>query len=427
MLRALIRTGNPVAPFFNAWFPNPYFYPLTEGQYHTQVRSYGTNSLGEAVVDLLFHGAKVHGLIGPVFVLLPLALLGIRRPAVRKLLAGGALLSGLWLLNHGARFVMPALPLLSLALAVVLPARVAQVVVLVHALLSWPHALRLNMPGEGSLLAGIPWKAALRIESEDAYLRRVSFDYNVALMLEQHVPRGAKVLDLFGAPEAYLRSRLVGQYQSAEGVRASEALRLAWRPEPGMLYFYDARWPVQGLTAVRIALAENGATPWSVQEVQLMRNGEAVRAGPGWEVDAEPNIWESNLAADRNLLTAWSTRQPMRPGDWWQVDFQKPELLDSLRVLSPWAQRPKRFEVLGRTTDGFWRKLADTAHGAPHIPMNLRFAATRTLARWGIRHILTMTGPAGFGPVGASMLDAPHDWGLELLGCHEQVCLFKVR
>jgi hypothetical protein len=410
----------------NTWFPNPHFSPAMEEQYARRIRSYGTTGTGDALLDLLLRGEKVEGLIGPVFFLLPLALLGAKRKGIQWLMAGGGLLSGLWMLNHGARFAMPALALLGLAMAAALPPRVAWAVLAVHAVLSWPQVLRQYAASDGTLLSGIPWRAALRLESEGEYLGRRSFEYNVAKMVERHVPPGAGMLDLFGAPGAYVSCRPYGPYQSAEGQRGAEVLRLALPAEKGIFYDYEARWQTQTLTGVRMTIREALPVAWDIQEVELVSGGQQLAPGRGWEVEAKPNVWESPYALDRNLLTGWSTRAAQRPGYFWEVDFGRPETLEGLRIISFEARRPRGLEVLGKGSDGMWRKLGVADRIREHLAVNLRGTAARTLKQFGMRFVLTKGAPEGFGWVGLSLHESPNEWGVKELERYGEVYLFRI-
>jgi hypothetical protein len=97
LVRNAVETGNPLAPFFNAWFPNPYFHIATERQLVEALRSYGIAFL-DRFPEVLW-GWRVQGVVGPAFLLAPIALLN--PIAVAMTIP--------WWLNAGARFLMPAL------------------------------------------------------------------------------------------------------------------------------------------------------------------------------------------------------------------------------------------------------------------------------------------------------------------------------
>ena len=83
-----VLVGNPVAPFFNRLFPNPYVTvgwedAYRKGQKHYAV-TYPENRLVElmdAPLEVTVKGIRFQGLVGPIFLLAPLALLAWRHPA----------------------------------------------------------------------------------------------------------------------------------------------------------------------------------------------------------------------------------------------------------------------------------------------------------------------------------------------------------
>ena len=119
LIRNVVETGNPFAPFFNRWFPNPYFYVLTEQTLTAALRSYGI-PFRERFSELLA-GHRLHGIIGPTFMIAPLALLALRRRSGAVLVALALIFSLPWWMNAGARFLMPALPFLTLAICAAIP------------------------------------------------------------------------------------------------------------------------------------------------------------------------------------------------------------------------------------------------------------------------------------------------------------------
>ena len=93
VIRNCVQTGNPLAPFFNTWFPNPYFYAITEHTLTESLRNYGV-SFWQRFPELLT-GSRLQGVIGPAFALAPLGLLAARRR------------SGLLLVALAAAFSLP--------------------------------------------------------------------------------------------------------------------------------------------------------------------------------------------------------------------------------------------------------------------------------------------------------------------------------
>ena len=146
MIKNAVFVGNPVAPFANALFPNQYVHVSFEKQYLSNLRHYHLTSALQAPWELTVKGEKLQGFFGPVFLLMPLALLSLRRREGRRLLFAGAVFAIPWFFNIGTRFLIPALPPLTLALALALarPVALLPAIALLHAFLSWyRHAVSL--------------------------------------------------------------------------------------------------------------------------------------------------------------------------------------------------------------------------------------------------------------------------------------------
>ncbi|MEP6962155.1 MAG: hypothetical protein ABI995_08755, partial [Acidobacteriota bacterium] len=83
--RNWIEFQNPVAPLANSTFRNPYVHVMFENQYSEYLRHYGVTDRRTLPLDVTIGGEKTTGLIGPLFLLLPLGLLALRRREGRHL------------------------------------------------------------------------------------------------------------------------------------------------------------------------------------------------------------------------------------------------------------------------------------------------------------------------------------------------------
>ena len=110
---------NPLAPFANWVFRNPYIHVIFEQEYSESLRNYGMPSLRPLPLahEATIHGQYIGGIIGPAFLLLPASAGGAAVSAGRRLLLAGALVFSTYFANIGARFLIPCLPFFSLALA----------------------------------------------------------------------------------------------------------------------------------------------------------------------------------------------------------------------------------------------------------------------------------------------------------------------
>src|SRR5207248_10530660 len=111
MIKDAVWLRNPVSPFLNQVFPNPYIHVSFEKEYSAMMRNYeGLKSNVQIPLEVTTRGDVLTGLVGPVFLLAPLGLLALRWPDGRRLV-GAALLFGIpYIANIGTRFLLPALP-----------------------------------------------------------------------------------------------------------------------------------------------------------------------------------------------------------------------------------------------------------------------------------------------------------------------------
>src|SRR5262249_26020262 len=139
--RNWIWLRNPFSPLLNRLFPNPYYHPGMEQSLLADLRHYeNLHHWWEIPCRHAVTGASVGGIVGPVFVLLPVALLALRNTFGRRLLLA-ALVFGLpAALNTETRTILPALPFLALSMGLALQQvpRVMFSIACIAAILSWP-------------------------------------------------------------------------------------------------------------------------------------------------------------------------------------------------------------------------------------------------------------------------------------------------
>lgn len=418
MLRTLWLTGNPFAPLLNNVFPNPYFHFGPEKYLSEYLRSYGGITWREIPWELAARGGILQGLVGLAYLLAPLALLSLRRPAGRRLLTAALVVALPWWLNRGTRFLMPALPFVSLAIPgpVVAPLAAAQ------AVLSLPPVLDTYTPASSWRLKGWPWRAALRLEPEEDYLRRNLWEYRLAEMVTRHVKTGETVLDLFAIPSAYTHVQPVGPLSSAQFDGMADALAIAASNDAEPLYELRAALPAQGTHALRFELEVPVPRSWSIHEVRLFR-GAVMAPGTEWELEGEPNRDDTPRAFDGNPATRWQTWMASRKGDFVELSF--PSGIDAGEVgvvLSKADRAPLR--ILARGQDGSWTSLP-ARRLAFDAPL-LRYQAVASLRRAGVRWIVVSSSGEGHGAIGLKMMQSPEAWGLEAVQDVEGVFLFRI-
>jgi len=389
-LRNWIWLGNPFAPFLNRWFPNPWFYVGAEQSYLADQRHYiGLQHWWEVPLQLAFRGGKIPGIVGPVFLLAPLALLALRWRHGRRLLLAALVFALPALANIDSRFLIPALPFLALALGLalanswgVLPALAA-----FETLVCWPPVLAMYCDDWAWRLRETPIRAALRMEPEAAFLARHVHDYSLKAAIEQAVPRDEKIFSFAGRAEAYLDREIVVGYESAFGNRLQDALlTLVGNPPVDRERF---RFPPVRAKGVRVIETVAGPDDWTVAEMRLLAGGRELARSPEWRLTAWPHPAEAAMAFDGNAATRWSTWGPMRPGDRLEAVFPRSETLDEV-VLECMAARGAQLDLEYLSEDGRWRSIGTRSPAPEPQPLapTLRLDPTRAVKAQGIRYLL---------------------------------------
>jgi hypothetical protein len=407
LLRNAVLTGNPFAPFFNAWFPNPYFTAQLEQELSASLRTYGV-SLAERIPEVLW-GSRLQGILGPVFLLSPLAILGLRRRPQRVLIALALVLTIPWWLNAGSRFLMPALPFVAMAMLAPLPRVAVIAIVALHAITAWPQAVSVYAPDTWHARR-FPLAAALRIEPESAYLERTSWDYRAAKLIEKHTTLSDRILDLHGAHAAHIDRQLVGWWQSMTGRQAFLALQAAYIQAEVRLYETLAELPVQPLRRVRVRSPRH----LSLAEVEFYEGALRHANRTQWSLYADKNRWELPLAFDRNLVTRWNAEVPLT------VDFEADTRVSAIRVLAT----STAIQVDVQRSDRTWTSLS-AAHKLLGIA-DLRHEAIRALKRDGFTHIAAHAGYEGTGKIGYRLANDAPQWGIQLVDNLDILYLFRL-
>jgi hypothetical protein len=213
-IRAALMTGDPFAPFLNAWFPNAAFTPRLESKLFDTFSAFRPSfSWDTAMLDYTILGGN-EGLLGPVFLLAPLAFLALRTRPGRWLLGAAALLAVPMVSNTGTRFLMPAAALASIALVSVVPAPVAIALVVVQMIGSSTSVIDLYDTRHDWRLREIPWRAALGLEKEQDYLTRNLIGFANNRMLAELMPPGAQIFSLAPVQQAYVDRHVLGYWHS---------------------------------------------------------------------------------------------------------------------------------------------------------------------------------------------------------------------
>ena len=116
MAKSWIEVANPLSPYANRVFPNPYVHISFEETYRKYMQVYALTSYWQIPWQVTVRGDLTTGLIGPLFLLTPIALLALRFREGRQLLLAGLIFGLPYLTNVGTRFLIPAIPFISLSL-----------------------------------------------------------------------------------------------------------------------------------------------------------------------------------------------------------------------------------------------------------------------------------------------------------------------
>ena len=412
ILRNWFWVGNPFAPFFNSWFPNPYYHAGMERIYAEGLRHYmGIKHYWEIPLQLTLRGGFVDGMFGPVFLLAPIGLLALRFKTGRRLLLAALVFALPAYLNVGARFLIPSAPFLALAMGVGLaevPAALP-VLALFHVLACWPPILSTYCDPWNWRIASFPIRAALRLDPSTPYLINHIGDLALQVPIELAVPRGERIFSFAGRPEAYIDRDIIVSYESTLGNLAQDTLwDLQGHKAEHAQHF---RFLPVSTRGVRVVNTNSATDFWTVAEMRLRSQGRELPRSPDWRLSAWPNGWEVQLAFDNNYATRWSTWEAVAPHARIQVEFGAAQLVDEVVLeCTPAWNAHLQVEVLRDT--GRWVPLTDTAEVVKtEFAPGIRRAVTRELKAIGFRFLLVNDGDMVF----ADMKKYPTFWGVTQL------------
>jgi len=382
---------NPVSPFANRLFPNPYVHISFEESFSELQRSYGLTSKWQIPVQTTIKGDLLGGFLGPLFLLTPLGLLALRSRTGRQLWLAAVVFGLPYAANIGTRFLIPAAPFLSLALALALSNLPWLLLALaaVHSISCWP-AISNMYCGAAWRLNGIPIRAALRIEPEDKFLREQSLAYAEARMIEQLVPPGQRVFAFSPTGQAYTSREISVSYMAAPNEVLHAALLAALFPglSPSrQIEFHFSPAEVRKIRAVQTAQAK--VDQWGIFEMRVYRGEADLARSPEWRLTANPNSWDVQLAFDNSEVTRWRSWQTAAPGMYVEIDLGRAQTIDAVSIESGEEGYQAKIRIDGMDAQGNWRTLSDQPQESVHQPRgNLRRAAAAQLKLHGYRYLL---------------------------------------
>lgn len=430
-LRNWLYYGNPAAPLMNRVWPNEFVHLSFEQDYVEFMRRYpGVDSYAQLPLELTVKGQLLGGFWGPLFLLAPAGLLAIRNRLGRRMVAAALLFGSTYFANIGARFLMPAAPFVSYAMALGLPAPVLPLLAAAHAVGGIPDLPDRYLGELGWRVTKIPWRAALRLEDETHWLARQSAGYQAARLIDALTPPDALVLAFNGIAESYTARQVAVGFQSGRGERLLDLIHVshfeAMRPKVEAVF----RFPQQRLEAVRVVQTNSPGRGsqwekdlWSIHELRLFARGNEVARSAGWRVWASPNPWGAVLAFDGSPATRWRSWERIRAGMFLRAEFGRAETVDEVRLLMSDDQFGVKMRLEGKVPGGAWRELAgEPLMRSSPVPLTLRRMAAQELRRGGVTHLLVQESDYAWADFAANA----RAWGIREIGSVDAYHLFRL-
>jgi hypothetical protein len=414
LIKNYLWLGNPLSPFFNRFFPNPYVHVAFEENYRHYLATYALPSL-KPLFRIVTVTGELGGQIGPLFLLAPLALLSLRTKAGRQCLLAALIFLLPYPQNIGARFLIPVLPFLALAIALTLEFSQAllTVIVLAAALLAWPRVIdRYRAPAGGWQITTMPWKPALDLIPAETWLAR-NPGYRLARLIDQNVAPDKKVWSTIPIAEAYTLPQILVYYYSAEGEEIQDILTTGYNRDLQPLWDWRFTFPARQFAHVRVLqIATSAGDIWSIGEARFSHGDDEVNPT---HASAQPYPWEIGLALDRNPVTRWRSWESIHPGMHADFDFAAPVTVDRVDLYCSHDQYKIDLRLEG--IDAGVEKL----EGTPAA--DLRRLATRTIRSRGIDYLVI-----GDDFQAARDIETdPARWGLRPVASEDNAKLYRIQ
>jgi hypothetical protein len=417
---------NPAAPLGNWLFRNPNIHVSFEEGYTAYFRTYLIEDRRALPLEVTIRGEKTQGIIGPVFLLLPLGLFALRRRTGRHVWVAGLLVFSTYFANVGTRFLIPSLPFFSLSIAMALgevPVLLAGLI-LVHGLLSWPTMVPSYADAQAWRMESMPLREALRRVDPDEYLARVVPSYPAARMMNRAVPKGEAVFTFGGIADAYTDREVRVSFQSASNEVLADIFQMGWLVGNQPIIAHLFRFPETNVRRLRVLQTAVSPSPeqWNVHELRFFHKGVEIARRPEWRLQAWPMPWDVQSAFDNSPATRWRSWETPSPGMYLDVDFGRDEAVDEIRVETSSDSVSVRLQPEKMNAAGAWEKLPAQLESINVAPQpNSRRRATYEMHRLGVHYILLYDTEFG----AADVRDDAEAWGLTEIASLPGVRLYK--
>ncbi|PYT36261.1 MAG: hypothetical protein DMG58_00095 [Acidobacteria bacterium] len=414
LIKNAIEVGNPVSPFANRFFSNPFVHVSFEEDYRRQLAHWNDVTWPEVPLEVTVRGARLQGVLGPLFVLSPLALLGIRLPICRQVLLTGLVFGLPYPGNLGTRFLIPVLPFLTLAMSITLSywRSALPAVLLFNNLVCEPSALEKYVSPYAMRLERQRWDETLRERAEPEILAARIEAYSMARFIDQNLPENTRIFDLGdGMPAAYMRQARDGYFEGA----LNERMRVnIWS---GLFKDYQPTWrhtfnfKLRRLLSIRVRQTARSNAIWTIAELRLFHNGQELIPQPDWQLNARPFPWDVALAFDRNPVTSWRAWERARPGMFVEARFHRPSEVDRVSIDGPRDQEDMRLVVEGEDVTGNLVTLSSEAMAEDiPLPYGWKRMIGKQLKLNGYTHFVISKSGGGYNDI----RDHPAEWGMTL-------------
>lgn len=429
-VRNWIWYHDPIAFFGNAIFPNPYFHLSFEEGFVKNHGNLHQLKWSDLPLELTLDRPKMTNTLGPVYLLLPLALFGLWYAESRVLLFAGLFaVVGFILDKSSARYLLPGVPFwwlsatFALSCAGAFSERFFRIVVCVAGIVSWPSMIdRLRTPKYWHVKPA-PLNVLLRIEPEETYLTRVSDPAAAAFVVNRFVPDHEEVFALGdGVAQSYTTHFILFSFHSA---RSEELLDTLYANENPTLRDHIWEACFAPTIASHVHIQQNGHslnTMWSVNQIKFWAGSRRLYPKPTWRVVTNPNPFRSDLLLATSPAPRWRSWQMMRPGMSIDVDFGHAELVDRVEVISRDAQWESRMvaslidvnrrEIYQASAKWIWGSSRDG-----------RREAMDALKGQGIHYVLI----PDFAWHSAVFRSDPDAWGLMTVASTRHATLYRIR
>jgi hypothetical protein len=426
LIKNAITVGNPFSPFANRLFPNPNIRISFEESYREYHKRYdGLKSNWDIPMEVTMRGGVLNGLLGPAFLLAPVGLLALRWRIGRRVLLAALVFGSTYPMNVGTRFLMGAAPFLAFAIGLTVThwRAMAPALILFICVASWPDAVQTYCDRYAWRLDRWNWRGAMRLQPESEYLNERVDGYAPAKLAEQFVPKDGKIFTFGGIAQAYCRREVIVAYESAVGNTLGDMLAAGLIPSYQPVRWWTYQFPKRPVSRLRLVqTAKSDKDVWAVSELRLLGPDGEVPRGSGWRLRAKPNPWQVQMAFDNCPVTRWMTAESMKPGQYIEVELDKP--LDLIGVRAEASQdQPDGTARLEVEVAGRWTTLVEKPAISEGPPLTgLRKLATSELKRNGITHISVNKNEF----LDDSMSRDPQGWGVTLLGEAGPAKLYRI-